>query len=154
MGLRVIKRYGWVPALLGVTLTGCKTWQPTTASPEALMADGRPSVVRVTRGDGEQTTLKNPILVNDSLIATVTPRPGALVPPPRIGVPTDDVAEIEVGHFSAARSVALAGVIAAVSIAWAGIQASVGGSEERTDPLPKDAAFDVLGLFRLLRSGF
>lgn len=154
MGKRMIKMHRWVPALIGLLLVGCKTWEPAISTPEALIANAQPSLVRVTNGDGVETTLRNPILLNDSLISVAEPSPGALVPPPRIAVPADDVALLEVGSFSAGRSIALAGVILAAAVAWAGIQASAGGGEERPDPLPKDGAFSLLPLFRLLRGAF
>jgi hypothetical protein len=154
MGMRMMNTHRWVAALFSLLLVGCKTWEPTTVTPEALIADTRPSVVRVTDGDGVQTTLRNPIVLNDSLISAIVPTPGVLIPPPRVGVPADDVALLEVGRFSAGRSIALAGVIAGAAIAWAGIQASAGGSEERPEPLPKDSAFSLVGLFSWLRAAF
>lgn len=153
MGFRTIKTSRWVPVLLGMLFTGCKTWEPATVAPATLIADAQPSVVRVTDGDGIQTTLRNPIVVNDSLISAAAPQPGVLVSPPRVGVAADDVALLEVGHFSAVRSIALAGVIAVGAITWAGIQASVGGGEERPEPLPKDT-FTLIALFRLLKGAF
>lgn len=141
-----------VPLLL--LLVGCRAWESSATTPQRLVADTRPSLVRVTDIDGLRTTLKNPIFVNDSLISVTAPAPGTVVLPPRTGVLADDVALLEVGRFSAVRSVALAGAIIAASVAWAGIQSSVGGNEERPGPLPKDPALNLAGLFRFLRASF
>jgi len=154
MGIRTIKTHRLVPVLLLLLLVGCKTWEPATTTPERLIADAQPSLVRVTNGDGDRMTLKSPMFLNDSLLSVTAPPPGTFVPPLRVGVPADDVALLEVGRFSVVRSIALAGAIAVASIAWAGSRTSAGGSEERPGPLPKDPALSLVGLFRLLRGAF
>ncbi len=152
MGTFVKRRLVLVPLLL--FLVGCKTWEPAATTPQRLIAEEQPSSVRVTNGDGVRMTLRSPMFLNDSLISVTAPSPGAVVVPLRIGVPADDVVLLEVGRFSAGRSIALAGVIAAASIAWARTQSSAGGSEERPGPLPKDPALSLVGVLRFLLGSF
>ncbi|MYE15606.1 MAG: hypothetical protein F4Y07_03895, partial [Gemmatimonadetes bacterium] len=61
--------------ILGVA-SACRTWQPATMSPERLIATERPERVRVTVPGGATVTLRNPIVVNDSIVAAVAPDPG------------------------------------------------------------------------------
>lgn len=145
-------RLVWVPLLL--VLVGCKTWEPVATTPQRLVADTRPSLVRVTKGDGDQLTLKSPMFLNDSLISVTLPPSGTFLPPLRVGVPADEVASLEVGRVSVVRSIALAGVIFAAAVGWAGSQRSAGGVEERPGPLPKDPALSLVGVFRFLRASF
>jgi len=138
-----------------LSLAGCKTWEPTTATPARLVAEAHPTSVRVTTADGAQVTLKNPLIVNDSIVSAVSTTPGAAVIPPRLGVSENDVNVVEIPRLSVGRTLALAGVIAAVSISWARIQGSGGGTEPRPEPLPKGtAALDLIGVVGLLRGIF
>lgn len=143
-----------LPLLLLLATTACKTWEPSSADVRTVLADERPSSVRVISRDGRQMTLKNPLLVNDSLVSGTAPSPGMVVVPPRPGVLAHEVSTLEVARFSAKRSVALAAGILAASVGWARIQAAGSGSEERPGPLPKDPALDVVGLFRILVRAF
>ena len=145
---------GPVPLALLVALTGCKTWEAATVAPDRLIVDTRPSSVRVTSVDGVRVTLKNPIVVNDSIVSAVAPRPGAVVIPPRVGFPANDVNLVEVPRVSTGRTISLIGAIAAASIAWAQIQGAGLGSEERPTPLPKDPALNLIGFGRLVWSWF
>ena len=142
-----------VPVSLLLSLVGCKTWEPAATPPQRLIADVRPSSVRVTSADGVRVTLKNPIFINDSIVSAVAPPPGAVVVPPRVGIPADDVNFLEVARFSRGRTIALVGAIAWASMTWAGSRGAGGGGEESTDPLPK-VSLSVIGVLRLLWSSF
>lgn len=142
-----------MPLVLLLVATGCKTWEPVQTSPSAVLAGDRPSSVRVTSRDGRQMTLKNPLLVNDSVVSGAAPPTGMVVVPPRAGVRADEVSSLEVARFDAGKSVALAAAIIGASVGWASLQGA-GGGEERPGPLPKDSAFDVIGLVRLLVRAF
>lgn len=154
MSVRTLATYRLVPVSLLLSLAGCKTWEPAPTTPQSLIADAQPSSVRITSADGLRVTLKNPIFINDSIVSAVAPPPGVFVVPPRAGIPLDDVNSLEVARFSPGRTIALVGAIAAASITWARVQQSAGGSEERPDPLPKDPALDLIGVFRLLWGSF
>ena len=129
------------------SLGACKTWEPAPATLERVLVDDRPSSLRVTTADGLQVTLKNPRLVNDSIVSQAAPPPGSFVVPPRSGVREGDVNLVEVQRFSLTRTLALAGAIAGASITWARIQGAGGGREPGQDPLPKDTALGRLGVF-------
>lgn len=115
-------------------LAGCKTWQPATMSAEAVLGQERPASVRVTTSEGRAVTLKNPIIVNDSIVSSVAPRPGVVVPPPRLGVPSQDVRSLEVARFSAGKTIALVAVITAASVGWAAVAGAHGGGSLPPDP--------------------
>ena len=89
--------------------------------------------------EGESLILRNPVLVNDSVVALSD---GAGGEGPfavgRPGIAWDDVRSLEVARVSTWRTIALAGGIALVSAGWAAI---AGGSEGGRPPpevqLPK-----------------
>lgn len=135
--------------LLGL-LAGCKTWQPATVSPERLIAEERPSSVRVTGSGGIRMTLRNPRLVNDSIVSSESAPPGATLAPPRVGVAREDVRSLEVARFSPGRTIALAAAITGASIAWASFATASRGSEPPPEPLPKDSFLALLDGIRLV----
>lgn len=59
--------------LLLVPLAGCRTWQPTSVSPEALFRTDPPERVRVTRADGVQLVLERPEIRAGAIVATAAP---------------------------------------------------------------------------------
>ena len=128
----------WVLLVLG-TASACRTWQPTTLSPERLIATERPERVRVTVPGGATVTLRNPIVVNDSIVASVAPDPGAPFASARPGVPTAAVEGLEVSRLSRARTIALGVGIVAMSFGWARFAGSNSSGEPPVDPpLEKD----------------
>lgn len=133
---------------LGV-LSGCKTWQTSTLSPERLIAEERPSSIRVTTSDGVAVTLKHPGVINDSIVSR-TAGTGLPFAASRMGVASRDVRSVEVPRLSRGRTIALAATIAAVSIGWATVaNDSRGGSTIITEPLPKTPALSLGSLVRL-----
>ncbi len=123
--------------LLG-TAAACRTWQPSTLGPERLIAEERPERVRVTVSGGTQVTLRNPIVVNDSIVAATAPDPRAPFAAPRPGVLSADVEALEVARLSRARTIALGLGIAAASLGWARIASETSSGEPPpVDPLPK-----------------
>jgi hypothetical protein len=135
----------WAVVLLGL-LAGCKTWQPATLSPERLLSEEQPAAVRVTVAGGSTMTLKNPMIVNDSIVSSAAPPPGLAFPLPRLGVVSVDVRALEVARFSPGRTLGLVAVIAAASIGWATLAGeSAGGSLPPDGQQPKDPA---IGLWR------
>jgi hypothetical protein len=127
-------------------LAGCKTWQPAAMGPERLLSEERPAAVRVTVAGGSTMTLKNPMIVNDSIVSSAVPPPGLAFPLPRLGVVSADVRSLEVARFSPGRTLGLMAVIAAASIGWATLASeSAGGSPPPDGQQPKDPA---IGLWR------
>ena len=120
-----------------------------------MIAAERPSSVRITDVDGVRRTLKSPMIVNDSIVSFVAPAPGAVVMPPRVGMPANEVNTLELPRVSTGRTIALAGVILGVSVTWARVQGVGLGSGETPDPVLKDGAFGVSlnGLLDLLLGG-
>lgn len=139
-------------ALLAGYLAGCKTWQPAPAAPVRYIAEERPERVRVRVSGGSIVTLRHPMIVNDSIVSSTAPAPGALFAPPRPGVVSEDVRSLEVARFSPGRTVGLVAVIAAASVGWAKLAgANAGGSRPGDGKLPK--GLDVWGLARLVLGG-
>ncbi len=121
--------------------SACRTWQPTSLSPERLIATERPERVRVTVPGGATVTLRNPVVVNDSLVAGTAPDPRAPFATARPGVPTAAVEGLEVSRLSRARSIALGVGIVAMSLGWASFASSNSSGELPVDPpLEKDMA--------------
>jgi hypothetical protein len=57
--------------LLGATLlAGCHSWRASSLSPQALLAEERPEVLRVTLEDGGTVTFMQPRLVSDTIVGT------------------------------------------------------------------------------------
>jgi hypothetical protein len=130
-----------VAVALSAPLAACKTWQPTTMTPERLLVEARPASVRVTVSGGGTVTLRNPVIVDDSIVSSVAPPPGAVVAPPRLGVVSEDVRSLEVARFSATRTIGLMAAIALASIGWASVAGdSAGGSPPPGGQLPKGLA--------------
>ena len=130
---------------LAVVLAGsagaCRTWQPVVTDPVQMIAEERPERVRVTVPGGAMVTLRNPMVVNDSIVAAVAPDPGAIVAPPRLGVPAASVEAVEVAHFSRSRTIALGVGIVALSLGWAQVASgSNSGEPPVVDPEPKGVA--------------
>ena len=53
--------------LLSATMAGCASWQVADESPRQVFATERPTSVRVTTNDGEQTVLQRPRVLGDVL---------------------------------------------------------------------------------------
>lgn len=100
-------------------------------------------------------TLKNPLIINDSIVSSVAPAPGAAFSAPRLGVLSGDVRSLEVARFSPVRTIALIATIAAVSVGWARAAGGSRGGSTVEPGLPKGLALLhwgglqlVWGLFR------
>ena len=128
----------WVLLVLAAT-SACRTWQPTTMTPERLIATERPERVRVTVPGGATVTLRNPIVVNDSIVASVVPDAQGPFATARPGVPTAAVEGLEVSRLSRARTIAMGVGIVAISFGWARFAGSNNSGEPPVDPpLEKD----------------
>ena len=135
--------------LLLVALTGCKTWEPVTMSPERLIAEQRPTSVRVSDSNGVEMTLRNPMIVNDSIVAVAAPVPGAPFQQARVGTLSSEINSLEVARFSPGKTILLIGAITTVSFGWArAASSSAGGRPETIPPDPKGLALALLGGIR------
>ena len=84
-------------------------------------------------------TLRNPILVNDSIVAAVAPDPGTPFATARPGVPADAVEGVEVSQLSRGRTIALGLGIVAISFGWTRFSSGNNSGEPPVDPpLEKD----------------
>ena len=100
-----------IAALLMVLLNACHSWRPTTVSPQTLIPEEQPSLVRVTLIDGETVTDRDPTMRNDSIVG-VTDAVGALMTR-GVGVASRDVRLLEVQRFSPFRTVLASAAVAA-----------------------------------------
>ena len=100
-----------IAAFLLVLLTACHSWRPTTVSPQTLIPEEQPSLVRVTLIDGETVTVRDPTMRNDSIVG-VTDAVGALMTR-GVGVASRDVRLLEVRRLSVTKNIVLA-----VSLIW------------------------------------
>jgi len=122
-----------IAALLLVLLTGCQVWQPAIADPATLIPVEEPGSVRVTLLDGARLTVRDPIMRNDSIVATLFGGGAAAA---------SDVRLLEVQRFSAKKTIGF--VIAGVVLAAAWTQALIGvsgGEGEPPDPEDKFRSF-------------
>jgi hypothetical protein len=92
-------------------------------------------------------TLKNPMIVNDSIVAPSAPVPGAPFAVPRRGVMATDVRALEVAQFSPQRTVVLVAAVAAVAVGWArAASAGGGGSRPPGEDVDKGLMLQLFGL--------
>ena len=119
---------------MAASASACRTWQPTTTSLEELIAAERPERVRVTVPGGARMTLRNPILVNDSLVAGVASDPGAPFATARPGLPASAVEAVEVAQLDKGRTIALGVGIVAAALGWASFASGNSSGEPPVDP--------------------
>ena len=100
-----------IAAMLMVLLTACQTWRPTTVSPQQLIAEERPSSVRVTLTNGEAVTVRDPTMRNDSIVGVTENDRGPRYSP--VGMASREVRLLEVRHFSVGKTIGLAGLAVA-----------------------------------------
>lgn len=118
-------------------------------SPQLLVAEQRPRLVRVTTSGGSTVTLMEPMIVEDSIV-TGGAQPLLPFTTPRVGVASGDIHTLEVAQFSARRTLGLAAVLATAAVAWATIASqSAGGSLPPNGDVPKDPIGGLLGAFRI-----
>jgi hypothetical protein len=54
-----------------ILLTGCTSWQVRPGSPDVLIGEQNPELVRLTTVDGERVTLSSPTVRDSLIIGTV-----------------------------------------------------------------------------------
>jgi hypothetical protein len=93
-----VSRLGGSAACLVVlwACAACHSWQPSAI---ALVAEERPSTVRVTLADGRVATIANPTVVADSIVGVGEGGRGA--------VAAADVRVVEVNRLSLTRTTSL-----------------------------------------------
>ena len=92
--------------LLVVTILsgmGCYTWRVESLTPEAVLAAGQPTEVRVTRTDGSMIVVRDPVLRADSLTGAIS-RHGTRED---ARIPLADVHQIATRQFSAGKTIGL-----------------------------------------------
>lgn len=134
-------------------LAGCKSWEPTTLTPERVLSEERPRSVRVTDADGQVVTVRHPTIRNDSIVTTDTNPFGA--PLLRPGVPYGEVNSIEVERFDGTKTLLATAAGVAITLAWTGFaRSSEGGQEEQEGDLGKNFELNLLDGLRLLAGVF
>lgn len=112
--------------------------------PATLAGDDRPPVVRVVGAGGERLILRDPALVNDSVVGATPIVAGAGgvadgSAGARPGLPWEDVRALEVARVSTWRTIGLAAGIALISAGWAALAGdSEGGRPPPQVQLPKE----------------
>ena len=97
-----------IAAPLLVLLTACYNWRATTVSPQTLIPDEQPSVVRVTLTSGEVITFQGPMMRNDSIVGLVGATDASIA-----AVASRDVRYLEVRRFAPGNTIAVVLGIAA-----------------------------------------
>lgn len=91
---------------LGLVLPGCTGYHAETAPVPQVMADRRPSAVRIVVGENRAVELYSPVLVNDTLRGH--PRASAVE---RLAFPVSAIRAISTRRFSLGRTLLLVGAI-------------------------------------------
>jgi len=120
-------RCGSVAVLLLVLHLGaCASWRPVAVAPEVLIAEGQPGWIRVTDADGRTAEVEKPVILNDSIAASLQEcrtsvagggRYGCVEGMPRTVIALEDVHGVEVKRLNPARTfraIMLAGLFIAV----------------------------------------
>ncbi len=132
---RPLQKRGGVALALALSLAGCKSWHPVPAQvPERWIARETPPAVRLTAVTGTRVTIRNPIVVADSIVSASAPVAVGPFAPPRPGVLASDVHELEIARFDPVKTALLGAGFAAVSISWARTVGRHGGGKQIPEP--------------------
>jgi len=88
-------------------LAGCTSWRVQPVTPQQLPSTDRPYDVRVYTRKGETVVLEQAFVWNDSLMGSVKGLP--------LGIPLDEIAQLERKRTDAAKTVLLGVGVAAVA---------------------------------------
>ena len=135
--VRSVSRWTTMAAVTAVPfLSGCKTWEASSGSLTQVIAEGRPSSVRITDPDGRRLTVRNPVIRNDSIVTADTD-PTGFASPAR-GIPYGEVNTVEIQRFSLVKTLAFVAVGTAASVTWAELAGdAIGGGGSGNEPVQK-----------------
>jgi hypothetical protein len=99
--------------LVSLGNASCQAWHTEHIAPDSLVTTRQPTQLRVTRTDGSQTILENPVMQGDTLAGTALDQSNA----PRVGIPLTDIGQVATRRFSAGRTIALGVGLAGAAVA-------------------------------------
>ena len=111
-----------------VLASGCTSWRTMPAEPGVVIARETPSEVRLTLRNGAVTTVRSPVVRNDSIVPAVASQEGVAV---------SEIGILEIRRFSAVRSLGLAAAGIAGATLWTVAATGSSGQDEGPGPLPK-----------------
>lgn len=89
-----------VMTLLG---TACQAWHTEDATPQVVLATRQPTKLRVTRTDGQQLVLHQPVFRADTLVGIADPQDQH----PEMRIALTDVRQVATRGFSPGRTIGL-----------------------------------------------
>ena len=98
--------------LVALHLSACYWWEPTTLTPPQVIEAESPSQVRLTRLDGEQVTIRDPVMRADSIAGQAGREP--------VSVAVSDVQLLDLMYLQVGQtigSVLLGAIVATALIA-------------------------------------
>ncbi len=107
-----------VPMLIALSGVGCVSWHVETGSPESLLANRKPTTVRVRRDDGSRIVLLEARVRADTLTGIVS----GTVDNQMVTVPLTNVSQIETPHTNVTLAVGV--ILGLVLIVVAAIEIS------------------------------
>jgi len=103
--------------LMASYLTGCTSWRVQPVTPQQLPETERPYDARVLTTTGETVVLEQAFVSNDSLVGSVKSLP--------LGIPLDEIAQVEKQQTDVVKTVVLGvGMAAVVAVIAAAIALS------------------------------
>ena len=108
--------------------TACQSWHTEQVGPQAFLTTRQPEYIRVTRTDGSEVVVDQPVVQADTLVGVVEGQQE----PAEVHIALTDIKQIATFRFSAGRTLgSLVGVAAAAVVALVVAIAASGG-------LPRD----------------
>jgi hypothetical protein len=89
-------------------LSACASWRVTSASPQQVMAEYRPSQIRVTRTDSTRLVLRHPRITGDTLYGANESRSARAEHATPYAVALADVGQVAIRKGDAGRTTLLA----------------------------------------------
>ena len=103
-----------VPMLIALSGFGCVSWHVETVSPESLLANRKPTTVRVRRGDGSRIVVQEARVRADTLTGIVS----GGVDNQMVTVPLTNIRQIETPRSNGeGTSLLVGGVVVTVAVA-------------------------------------
>jgi hypothetical protein len=110
--MRLPLRHPLTALLLTFLLAGCHSWRAESVSPSRLIEAKHPGTIRITRPDGTQLLLQQPIARNDSLVGVAEGRG-------QTGLHLNEVRNVETRRLNAVKTGGLVlGVAGGAVVLW------------------------------------
>ncbi len=96
-----------LPGFLAICLAGCSRWAPQSGSPQSVLAEQTPSIIRVTLKDGRKIEIAAPMVRNDSIVGLIPGSSHAGTPLATFSAPLESVRFMAVKEHDLARSLSV-----------------------------------------------